>query len=184
MVKFRYEQDQKLLVYHYRNNSIRHTGIVLEVNDHSISVNVPAINRVISFDPQERIELGDRIDGWGHTVWRIASLDRWIDLVFNEIDDLLIYGKYEDVDALLDKVDVQATPLTILVGYLTITLPFIQEWTILHGDRVHKSGYISKSREDLFFRVLAKMMNDGESDIRIGRLLGGLGLEYYGNKNG
>ena len=179
MVKFKYEQGQSLLVYHYRDNKQRHEGIVLDHNDDCVTVEVPVFGKVIEFDPQERVELGDRIDGWGHTVWRIASLDRWIDLVFNEIDDLFIDGKYEEIDAILEKVNVKDTPLTILVGYLTITLPFIQEWTILQGDRVHKSGYVSKAREQLFFKILDRLREDGESERRITRLMGGLGLEYY-----
>jgi len=80
---------------------------------------------------------------------------------------------------LLDKVNVKDTPLSILIGYLTISLPFIQEWTILQGDSVHQSGYVSKAREQLFFRILDKLREDGESERRITRLMGGLGLEYY-----
>ena len=45
-----------------------------------------------------------------------------IDEVFNLIDDLLLRGKFEEVDSILDSVDILNTDLDILLAYLTTTL--------------------------------------------------------------
>lgn len=45
-----------------------------------------------------------------------------IDEVFNLIDDLLLRGKFEEVDSILDSVDILNTDLDILLTYLTTTL--------------------------------------------------------------
>lgn len=44
-----------------------------------------------------------------------------LDEIFKELDDLLLEGRYKEADEILSDVNVNVEPLTILVGYLTIT---------------------------------------------------------------
>ena len=106
------------------------------------------------------------------------NVDDWLDEIFDEIDDLCQVGKFEKVDYILNNVDVSKCPTTILIGYLTITLPFIKEW------HIKNTNHISTAREAFFNKVLDKLHQSNESEERIGRLLNGLGLKYYSRRTG
>jgi hypothetical protein len=179
----KYKPGQVVVAYHYRDKSQRYTGVVSSADSEIVKVDVPAAptwmkRDNLTFHASTGIQVDEEgIDGWGQSVWRLGTIDRWIDLVYDEIDDLCLDGKFDKVDAVLDKVDVETYPLSILIGYLTISLPFIKE------GHIKNTGHVSEARENLFFKILEKLMNSNESDTRIGRLLGGLGLEYYSNKN-
>lgn len=100
-------------------------------------------------------------------------IDDQLDQIFNTIDDFCLEGKFEEVDIILDQVDVDNCLLGLLIGYLTITLPFIKDW------HIENTGHTSKARERFFFKVLNRLKKDKESKERIVNLLTGLGLEYY-----
>lgn len=48
-------------------------------------------------------------------------MDKQLDYMFDRYDDLLLEGKFNEVNELLGKVSVKDTPTTLLVGYLAIT---------------------------------------------------------------
>ena len=50
------------------------------------------------------------------------SIDKRLDEIYNKVDDLLLAGKFEEVDKLLSYIDVRNTNIDILLGWLTITL--------------------------------------------------------------
>jgi len=49
------------------------------------------------------------------------GLDDEIDRVYRTVDNLLLAGRFLDVDELLDSVDVVALPVVISLSYATIT---------------------------------------------------------------
>lgn len=92
------------------------------------------------------------------------NIDKWIDKIYQEIDGLLLNGKFDEIDVILDNLNIDDFPTSILISYLTITLPIMKR---------------STSREHLFNRILDKFQSDPTTKDRIRRLLGGLGLEDY-----
>lgn len=52
-----------------------------------------------------------------------GRIDTALDLIYDKIDDLFHARKFEEVDSLLGKIDIRNSPLDILLGYLTATLP-------------------------------------------------------------
>lgn len=105
------------------------------------------------------------------------GIDNYIDKIFNKIDNLLRDNKFDEIDLILDHIEVDKYPIVILIAYLCITNPFIQEW------HIKSTGHISESRKKFFFRVLEKLKKDGESEVRIDRLLNGQGLKYYSKED-
>lgn len=65
-----------------------------------------------------------------------------LDHMYDTIDDMLIDGKFEEVDDLLNRVNVEQLSITLMLGYLTITLP----WRSL-----------SKCRAALYARIDARL---------------------------
>jgi hypothetical protein len=88
------------------------------------------------------------------------SIEKRLDDIFDKIDDLALEGKFEEIDNILDKVDVDGEPeYSILLGYLTITFAPAHEL---------------KRRCNLYDRILNRFQNDNMSDERIKSLIGGL----------
>lgn len=54
---------------------------------------------------------------------RPESIDRQLNRMFNEIDDLLRHGKYDAVIERMDNFDIEKSNEYLMVGMLTITLP-------------------------------------------------------------
>lgn len=54
---------------------------------------------------------------------RAEKLDAAVDLVFDTVDDMLLEGRIEEVDRLLERIPVNDLAPAILVGFLTITAP-------------------------------------------------------------
>jgi len=51
-----------------------------------------------------------------------ARSARALDIIFNEVDDRLCDGKFDEVNEILQVVDIEDTSVRLLIGYLTITL--------------------------------------------------------------
>jgi len=103
----------------------------------------------------------------------MTSIEKQIDIIYSQIDSLLRAGEFSKVDDILAEVDVENKPVSILIGYLTISCPFMWDW------HIKNTGHISKAREDLFNRIHDKLKKDEVEPNRIRRLLSGLGYEFY-----
>jgi len=49
------------------------------------------------------------------------SIDKQIDKIFDQVDDLCLEGKFEEVDEILKSVDIENTMEELLIAYLAIT---------------------------------------------------------------
>ena len=61
------------------------------------------------------------------------DLDLDLDIIFNHIDDLYWDGKLKEIDLILSQVSGDL-PLTLLVGFLTITMPHKEQF--VHRDKI------------------------------------------------
>ena len=71
---------------------------------------------------------------------------RQLNRVFRELDGLLQDGKFEEVDDILAVVDIDNLPPTVVLGYLTITIPASKELKNRHS-------YFLKAREVLTKKI-------------------------------
>lgn len=86
---------------------------------------------------------------------RLGRIDSALDLIYDNIDEMLLASKFEQVDQLLKTVDTNAYPVDILLALLTITLA-----------AKHRLPH----RSDLFSRIKATLIARGE--MRDGLLVG------------
>lgn len=52
-----------------------------------------------------------------------SNLDAALDIIFDEVDEMLLAGEYDRVNRLLAEMSTDAIPVELLIGVLTATLP-------------------------------------------------------------
>ena len=81
-----------------------------------------------------------------------------LDRIYDEIDDFVLDGKFEEVDKILEKVDVDKEEITILIGYLTITLVpkrHLYARSELYRKIFHRLVYKDKVNPDRLYGLLS-----------------------------
>lgn len=79
------------------------------------------------------------------------KIDKALDIVFDAIDEMLLAGRFAEVDADLGRIDVRATSTDLLVGILTITF-------MARRELPSRAGFFELVRQELESR--------GENDPR------------------
>ncbi len=81
-----------------------------------------------------------------------SSREETLDYIFDTFDDLLLAGRFSEVDLILDDIEVDTVPDVFLIGVLTITRP-----AKVLGD--------INAWDDFRARVAEKISNPGDLDV-------------------
>jgi len=82
-----------------------------------------------------------------------VTIDAVLDSLYDDIDDALLAGRFDEVDEKIRGLDVAALPVEVLLGWLTIThpaaekLPALAGFTIAVVRRLTKESGIDGARE-------------------------------------